>query len=252
MISDILSMNSSSHGLRFIRRDSYEQISEEAAGMLADELAAKPDLLLCVATGGSPKRLYELLAKQYQTAPQRFSRVRILKLDEWGGLAPDDAASCETYIHQHLLTPLHISADRYFTFRGDAPDAETEAGRLRLMLAQLGPPDVCILGIGGNGHLAMNEPANELHPHAHVARLTPHSQTHQMIQHLSTRPSFGLTMGIADILLSRKIILLVNGAHKREAMKRLLTEKISTQLPASLLRLHANAWCLCDEAAWPE
>jgi galactosamine-6-phosphate isomerase len=239
----------SSHGLRFIACENYELLSQQAAHLVMEQLRRKPDLLLCVATGGSPRRMYELLAQSYPSEPQLFSKLRLLKLDEWGGLARNNAASCEMYIRQYLLAPLKITEDRFFTFRGDSSDHEAECERIRNLLRQLGPPDVTILGIGSNGHLAMNEPADALIPHAHTARLTPHSQTHPMLAQLSHKPTFGITIGVADILQSQKILLLINGAHKREALHRLHTENISTQFPASLLHLHADALCLHDAEA---
>lgn len=231
-------------GLRFEQKETYEDSSRAAADFIADEIRAKRDLLICAATGGSPKRTYELLVEKSKAEPGLFDRVRILKLDEWGGMPANYTASSELYLRTHLLDPLGIPAERYFTFGNDSADPKAEAARVREMIDRIGPIDLCILGIGGNGHLAMNEPADELSPRAHVAPLTPHSMEHSMLEGLASKPNYGISTGMADILQSRKILLLVNGPSKREAMRRLLQEPVSTQFPGSFLRLHADALCL--------
>jgi galactosamine-6-phosphate isomerase len=95
----------------------------------------------------------------------------------------------------------------------------------------------------------MNEPADELIPRAHVARLAYTSLKHPMLRNLKRKPRYGMTVGMADILSSRLILLLVNGRHKRAALKRLLKPTVTTQFPASLLWLHPRAIVLCDREA---
>jgi galactosamine-6-phosphate isomerase len=118
-------------------------------------------------------------------------------------------------------------------------------------LAKNGPIDICILGLGLNGHIAMNEPGNELVPHAHVSKLTAQSQKHSMLATLKSKPRLGLTLGMADILSSRKILLLVSGPAKTAILKRTLKLQVATHLPASFLHLHADVTVLCDRAAAP-
>src|SRR5205823_1153862 len=102
-----------------------------------------------------------------------------------------------------------------------------ECGRIARWLAANGPIDICILGLGRNGHIAMNEPAQAMTPHAHVAKLTCVSQKHSLLRRLKKKPRCGLTLGMADILRSRKILLLVSGRHKRAALKKLLSPRIT-------------------------
>jgi galactosamine-6-phosphate isomerase len=106
-----------------------------------------------------------------------------------------------------------------------------------------------VLGLGVNGHIGFNEPAAALELHAHVAQLSPASLEHAMLRQTTRRPTYGLTLGMADLLQSRDVLLLVTGAAKREALHRLLTGPIATDFPASLLQLHQNALILCDAAA---
>ena len=89
-----------------------------------------------------------------------------------------------------------------------------------------------------------------MHPHAHVATLSPESLAHPMVRDRSTPLRYGLTLGMADILSSKQVMLLVNGRHKRDVLRRLLDDRtVSPRFPASFLWLHPNVYCLCDAEA---
>jgi len=229
-------------------RDS-EAVGRAGADLVISELRAKPNLLLCTATGASPTRTYELLAEESRKSPQLFKQLRILKLDEWGGLAMDDPGSCEAYLRRYVLGPLAISSDRYTGFQSEPKNPDQEATRIRQWVAEHGPIDICILGLGTNGHLAMNEPAEMLQPFAHVAELAQTTLGHGMLAAAKRKPAYGLTLGLAEIFHSERVLLLVSGSNKSQQLTRLRTQEISTQFPASLLWLHPNVSCFCDEAA---
>jgi len=223
-----------------------EEMSRAAADFLISELRRKPGLLLCTATGASPTRTYELLAEERARNAALFQRLRILKLDEWGGLAMNDPGSCESYLQQHLLGPLGVSKDRYTGFQSQSSDPEADCARIRNWLNANGPVDVCVLGLGINGHLAMNEPADALKPFAHVAQLAQTTLAHSMLAQSARKPSYGLTLGLTDIFDAKKIVLPVSGPQKSEQLARLMNGEISTQFPASLLWLHPAVTCFCD------
>ena len=134
-------------------------------------------------------------------------------------------------------------------FRGDAKDPHEEALRIGSWLRRNGPIDVCVLGLGVNGHLAFNEPAAFLQPGAHVAKLAKESLGHSMLNQSRGKPSCGLTLGIGDLLQSRKILLLVSGPSKFEPLRRFRERQVSSEFPASFLWLHSNVQLMCDQAA---
>lgn len=227
----------------------YAEMGAMAAEMVLGELRKKPDLLLCAATGNSPTATYENLGRTYRDQSGLFSRLRVIKLDEWGGLSADDGGSCEAYLQDKVIKPLRISGDRYISINGKATSFEAECDRIHMELKKYGPIDLCILGLGSNGHLGLNEPSQELRPFCHVSLLSDASLGHAMIKELEKKPTVGLTLGMADILRSKKIILLITGSNKEAVTKRLLEGKISTELPASLLWLHNDVSCLLDSQA---
>ena len=123
------------------------------------------------------------------------------------------------------------------------------ARRVEAALAAAGPIDLCILGLGRNGHLALNEPAASFDPFCHVATLAEQSRTHPMLAGTAAPVRQGLTLGLGDILRARRILLLVSGAAKQEPLARLADRRVTPALPASFLWLHGDAICLCDEDA---
>lgn len=193
-------------------------------------------------------RTYQLLAEQGAREPSLFAKCRVIKLDEWGGLPPGDPATCEEQLRAALISPLRLD-DRYIGFESQPHDPNAECARIATWLEQHGPIDMCVLGLGVNGHIGFNEPAAFLEPHAHVAQLSQASLEHAMLRQTKHRPAYGLTLGIADLLQSRQVLLLATGSAKREPLDRLLAGPITTDFPASLLQLHPNAVILCDAAA---
>ena len=124
-----------------------------------------------------------------------------------------------------------------------------KCARIADWLDQNGPIDISVLGLGINGHLGFTEPAEYLQPFAHVAQLSQASLAHAMLAKSNVRPTYGLTLGMADLIQSRRILLLVSGPTKRDPLQRLLSGRISTEFPASMLQLHPNVLLICDRAA---
>ena len=224
--------------MHIIKCDTVAELNELASDMLIADLRENPQSLVCSATGNSPTGIYQLVAEKQSSII--VEDLTFIKLDEWYGLGVEDAGSCDAYLHKYLLGPLEVSADRYISFDGKATDVDKEFKRINQYLDDHGPIDVCILGLGTNGHIAFNEPADALQPHAHLAVLSETSLTHNMISNTGAVIKHGMTLGVADILQSKKIILPVFGRSKREVMKRLMEGGISSQLPASFLWLHPN------------
>ena len=227
----------------------YEEMSRLSSDAIISGLRKNPGQSICTATGNSPMGVYQNLAAECAIEPKIFEKLRIIKLDEWGGIPSTDPNSCETFLREKILFPLHISSDRYISFESDSPNPMNECERIRKELSNNGPVDVCILGLGTNGHIGFNEPAETLIPSCHVAKLSENSLQHQMVDTMKSKPQYGLTLGMADILRSKKIILLVSGSEKQNVIAKLLSKQITTQLPASFLWLHDDVECIVDSKA---
>ena len=224
----------------------YDLMSVEAADLIYSELISNPDLLFCGASGSSPLGTYKKLVEKYIVNVSVFKKLRLIKLDEWGGISMDDAQSCETFLQQNIVKPLQLKSNQYISFDSNPSDRVGECRRVGSYLQNNGPVDLCVLGLGLNGHVAFNEPASFLQPNCHVSDLSQASLKHPMAINMSEKPTFGLTLGMADILQSRKILMLVTGVGKSDVVKEFFSKKITPQLPASFLWLHPNVTCLVD------
>jgi galactosamine-6-phosphate isomerase len=229
----------------------YETLSLTAFHAVMDALKRNPDLLLCASAGGTPRRTYSLLAEECARRSRLFSRMRVLAIDEWAGLSDTHPGRCVADLEANLIKPLGIPKSRFVAFRSSAPDLVAECQRVAQWLRDNGPIDLCILGVGTNGHMAMIEPAAAFAVGPHVATLASSSLLHPLLANTRPKPKHGLSLGMDDVLRSREALLLVSGEAKRAAVKRLLERKVSMRFPASFLWLHSNATLLCDEAAYP-
>ena len=229
--------------------DDHEGSSRRAARRIAAALRRRPGLLLGLATGETPTRAYALLAAMRDREPPLFRRVRVVKLDEWLGLPMRHPSTCETYLREKVLGPWGVAPSRYEGFDSRPKDPEAECARVASWLARHGPLDLCVLGLGKNGHLLMNEPAASLLPGPHVARLSATTRRHSMVRVLRAPPRRGLTLGLGDILQSKAVLLLVSGRHKAGAFRRMTSGGVTTRCPASFLSLHPDVTVLCDREA---
>ncbi|HPO15461.1 MAG TPA: 6-phosphogluconolactonase [Candidatus Hydrogenedentes bacterium] len=223
--------------------ETYEEMSQKAAEYVLEAIHGKPDGVICVATGASPLGVYAELAQHAEDLKQ----VRVLKLDEWGGLPMDDPSTCEVYIEKHVLTPWNVTRDRYEGFRSDAPDAEAECQRIHQRIQELGGIDIAILGMGEDGHIGLNYPDDWIPALAHPTDSC--ALKHAMLKAAQSAPTHGLTLGMVEILSARRIILVVNGANKAEAVELLMSQKLSTYFPASFLWMHKEVFFVLDRPA---
>ena len=221
----------------------HKALDQKGSTMIIEMLRKNAELKLCAATGNSPTGIYKKLADHSMTAPQLYSRLQIIKLDEWVGLEKEDPGTCEKYLQDHLVKPLGISEDRFLSFDPNPIDPETECQRVQTKFNEISPIDVCVLGLGKNGHIGFNEPGR-FEAHCHVRQLETDSMDHSMIAHSSFKPTLGLTLGVEDILSAKKIILIVSGTGKGRAIQDLLTGDVSSDCPASILWKHSDVSCL--------
>ena len=228
--------------------DTPKSLATTASDLLVEEIVQQPDCLLCVATGNTPTATYQQMAQKLTI--EQGQELRIIKLDEWGGVSMNHPETCEQYLQKYLVQPLQIPKERYISFNSQSKNPSQEIAKVQRALKDYGGIDICVLGLGTNGHIAFNEPGNQLTPHCHIAELSEKSMQHTMATKMLQKPTHGLTLGMTDILQSKIILMLITGSHKKEITKAFLAKKITTQLPASFLWLHPNVYCFVDKAAY--
>lgn len=227
----------------------FESMSTEGFELIKKEMEHKPNLLFCVASGGSPSGTYSKLAAYKESNPEFGDQLRVIKLDEWGGLEPDSPFTSELDVQHKFVQPMGIPNERYWTLDPTTLDPEGACFNMEQVLEREGPLDICILGIGVNGHIALNEPGEAHQLPYHVGELAPSTLANGMLKTLKQPPSFGMTIGLRGIMQSKLILLFVAGSGKKEAFERLQEPSVSGQFPASFLWLHPNVQVLVDQRA---
>ncbi|QJB36379.1 glucosamine-6-phosphate deaminase [Chitinophaga oryzae] len=228
----------------------YEALSEKVAEQVIQLMAACDEPLLCPASGDTPAGLYQVLAERYRQQPGNIARWRYVGLDEWVGLNGTDQGSCRYSIDKALFQPLQVSEENICFFDGRSADLPQECEAAERFIKARGGIDVAILGLGMNGHIAMNEPGCAADGRAQVAALHPVTkQVGQKYfqQHLELEK--GITLGMGTLLESRHIILMVSGKHKAGIVRKLLEGPATNDLPASLLQRHPAVTIFLDEDA---
>lgn len=234
--------------------DSYDELSESAAKIVAKQVNEKADCVLGLATGSTPVGMYNVLAKKNKAGEVDFSRVRSVNLDEYYPISPDNPQSYHYFMKENLFSKINIDMANTHILDGMCKDAEAECERFERLIESLGGIDLQILGIGQNGHIGFNEPDSSLNSRTHLTKLTENtiSANSRFFDDISEVPTMALTMGIGTILAARKIVLLANGAAKRNAVSELLDNSITTESPASMLKVHKNVILICDRDAYPD
>lgn len=233
----------------FIEND-YQSLSEKVAKKVLEIVVPLKNPVLCPATGDSPKGLYKEMIGRIAQKNIDTSGWYFVGLDEWLGMNEQDEGSCRYHLNHDLLKPLNVSEKNISFFDGKAKDIQNEIKKAENFVKVNGGIDIAIVGLGINGHIGMNEPGTDPSLHSHIAeidRIT--QQVGQKYFKQSREIKRGITLGIADIIEARRVILLVNGNKKAAIVKRVLEGDISEEFPASLLRRHKNFSVYLDEEA---
>ena len=237
--------------MNIYRVKNYEDMSRRAAAIVSAQIVLNPDCVLGLATGSSPEGLYQNLVKQYQDGDLDFSRVTSVNLDEYKGLAPDHEQSYRRFMNDHLFDHVNIDKDRTFVPDGLNEDSEKVCSAYDELIARTGGIDLQLLGLGNNGHIGFNEPADAFTCGTHCVELTQSTidANKRFFASEDLVPRYAYTMGIGNIMAAKKILLIVSGKAKAEALKAALTGPVTPKVPASVLQLHPDVAVVADEDA---
>ena len=234
--------------------ESYEEMSRAAADIMADVVKSKPDGVLCLATGSTPVGMYNCLADMCKSGELDFSNVKTVNLDEYYPISPDNRQSYRYFMNENLFSKININIDNTNVPAGNAEDADLECQRYEKLIDSLGGIDIQVLGIGQNGHIGFNEPEEKLYSETHVTGLTESTMqaNARFFSEDEVMPDKALTMGMGSIFKADKILVLANGKSKRDAVNQLVSGRITTSCPVTLLNLHKDVTLICDKEALGE
>ncbi len=238
--------------MKIIICNNYDEVSAQAAAIVAKQINSNPESVLGLATGSTPVGMYEKLCEMFEKHEIDFSRVSSVNLDEYYPIKKSNPQSYDFFMHEKLFSHINIHPENINIPNGEAKDADIECERYEKKIESIGGIDLQILGIGENGHIGFNEPGEFLYSKTHETSLTASTiaANSRFFDSAYEVPQKALTMGMATILKAKKILLLANGVKKHTAIGQLLGGKISTMCPATLLNLHSDLVVICDKEAY--
>lgn len=237
--------------MRIYKAKDYEEMSRKAAGIVSAQIIMKPDCVLGLATGSTPVGLYKQLIEWYRNGDLDFSGVRTVNLDEYKGISRENDQSYYYFMHQNLFDHVNIPAGNTHLPDGMEPDSEKECGRYEELIQSMGSVDLQLLGIGHNGHIGFNEPADAFDKLVHCVNLTQSTieANKRFFASAKEVPRQAYTMGIQTIMRSKKILIIANGEGKADIVRDAFFGPITPMVPASVLQLHNDVTLVADEAA---
>lgn len=229
----------------------YDAMSDVATTDVVEVLKNVEKPVLGLATGSTPVGLYKNLVKLNEEKEIDFSKVSSVNLDEYVGLTENHDQSYRYFMNNHLFNHVNIDKANTYVPNGSTTDFAKATADYDQLLDSFGQVDLQVLGLGANGHIGFNEPAEELSLNTHVVELKPETidANARFFASKDDVPKKAITMGIASIMKAKKIIVLVSGAAKAEVLNTFNNDLISTLVPCSLLKLHPNVHLIVDEAA---
>lgn len=229
----------------------YADMSQKAMNIIAAQIILKPDCVLGLATGSSPLGTYEQLIKRYQKGELDFSKVSSINLDEYRGLGPEHEQSYRYFMNTNFFDHINIDKSRTFVPDGLAADIEKSCKDYDRQIAETGGIDLQLLGLGRNGHIGFNEPSDSFARDTHCVDLTPSTiqANKRFFDSEKDVPRQALTMGIRNIMTAKRIVVVVSGEDKAEALKEIVYGPITPKIPGSILQLHPDVRIIADEAA---
>ena len=237
--------------MKIIKAKDYEEMSRRAANVISAQVIMKPDCVLGLATGSSPIGTYKKLIERYDMGDLDFSEVKTANLDEYRGLTTDNDQSYHYFMRTNLFDHINIKAENLNIPNGSNPDAAAECARYDARIEELGGIDLQLLGMGHNGHIGFNEPADTFVKGTNCVDLQESTieANKRFFASIDDVPRQAYTMGIGTIMNARKILVVVSGADKAPIVKKAFFGPVTPQVPASVLQLHPDVTIVADEAA---
>jgi glucosamine-6-phosphate deaminase len=222
-----------------------------AADMIEWQLLHKPNSVLGLATGSTPVGTYRELIKRHKEEGLDFSKVLTFNLDEYVGLPPSHPQSYRYFMDENLFKHINVPPGNIHVPYGHADSVLDFCTWYEGEIKRVGGIDIQILGIGGDGHIAFNEPGSSLGSRTRLKTLTEQTiqDNARFFKNMDEVPRFAITMGVGTILEARKILMLANGANKAEIIAEAIEGPITSQVSASALQLHRDVIVIVDEPA---
>ncbi len=235
--------------MQFITTKTYEELSKKAANIIASQVILKPDCVLGLATGSSPVGTYKKLIEACENGDLDFSNVTTVNLDEYVGLDGTNDQSYRYFMEDNLFKSINIKPENTFVPNGCAKDLKAEGLAYDAHIKALGGIDLQLLGIGLDGHIGFNEPDSCFTAETHEVVLDESTikANARFFANEDEVPKTAITMGMMSIMQARKVLLVANGAAKKDILEKAFFGPITPEVPASILQLHPDVTVIYSE-----
>jgi glucosamine-6-phosphate deaminase len=226
----------------------FDQI---AAWRIISQILSKPDAVIGLSTGKTTMGMHNIVSEIFAKNPFDVSRITLFNVDELTNLPREYAGSCYTMILNQLANPLGIPEENFIMPPTMSDNFEAECILFEKRLTERGGADLQMLGIGGNGHIGINQPGTPFESETWVSPMDPEFEA-RVRRETQVPPETvlgGLTRGIKNIMHTRKLILIAKGRHKAEIIEKAILGPVTTDIPASVVQLHPDCEILLDADA---
>jgi len=237
--------------MRVYCEENYQAMSRRAASIIAAQLIQKPESVLGLATGSTPIGTYEKLVEWCKDGTISFARAHSANLDEYVGLPGTHDQSYRYFMQKNLFDHVDIKPEWTNVPDGTAADSQAECARYDALIRSLGGVDLQLLGMGHNGHIGFNEPADAFPLGTHLVDLTETTirANARFFASMEEVPRQALTMGVGTIMAARRVLVVVSGEDKADIVLRAFRGGVTPQVPASILQMHPDVTLVGDKAA---
>ena len=232
--------------------DTTQAVAAAVADRIATALRTKRNAVIGLASGRTPIDAYAQMQRLHAAGSMDWSRASTFNLDEFAGIPASHRGSFRRFMEEHLFEGVNLARDRIHFLNGGAPDLDAECERYEAAIVAAGGIDLQLLGIGSNGHIGFNEPGADLPVRTHRVRLLESTRRDNAALfggEWSQVPDAALSMGIGTILAAGRIVLVATGEKKAECIRQTVSGRLTTQVPASMLQVHAVVELLLDRDA---
>lgn len=236
--------------MKIIKCKDYLEVSQKASELFIHQIKGNPKSVLGLATGSTPIKLYENLVKSYQDKEISFKEIVSYNLDEYLGIDRNHPQSYYRFMYDHLFSLTDIKDENVHIPNNDVSQSDKLAKLYNCELSNH-QIDLQVLGIGTNGHIGFNEPGTPPENETFIVELDEQTRKDntRFFNSLNEVPKYAITMGIKNIMRSKKIVLLASGIEKADAINKMINGPVTDQLPASILQLHPDVTVIIDEQA---
>lgn len=221
--------------MEFTTFENAEELAEEVVSEITALIEAKPDALLCIAAGETPRPVMNRLIEYKKQGKVDFSRVRFIGLDEWIGVGRETVGSCAQMLYDDFFIPMDLREDQIMIFDG-LEEVEKQIMKMDRLSEEL-RIDFMLLGVGMNGHLGLNEPGEAIYEQTHVVELS--EITKQVMTKYfdgKIKISQGITLGFKQFFDTKRVILMATGKRKASIVNKIISSEATSEVPASLMK----------------